>query len=302
MSFQNIIKFTTIALFVLIPLGVSAQVPTDSIKTEVPKATKATKTINYPHLYWGFSAGYNMLELAIDNDDVLFSNTASPTGGVYFELRINKWLGIETGGNYLMFSGDASFKTDSYTTTQNGLIDSDGDTYNATYSASAVKESWDAAYVEIPLAIKAQLMVGKWTFYLKPGASYNLLTSSKYSQKGTYSRSGYYPDYDIAFDNLPTHGFYKNYKKESSGGSAFTNFINPFVGLGTVLPAKRGNLFMEARYFPGSVTMIEPGNGTLFEGPADLAPISNSHQFESILEESGKVTSSGFIFNIGFRF
>ena len=299
MSFQNIIKFTNIALIVLIPFGVSAQMPTDSVKTEKPKATK---TINYPHLYWGFSGGYNMLKIASDNKDVLLSNTASPTGSLYFELRINKWLGIETGGNYLMFSGDASFKSDSYTTMQNGLIDSDGDTYDATYSASAVKESWDAAYVEIPLAIKLQLMAGKWTFYLKPGASYNLVTSSSYSQMGTYSRSGYYPDYDITFDNLPTHGFYTNYYKQSSGEPPFSDFINPFVGLGIVLPAKRGNLFVEARYFPGSVAMTKTGNGILFEGPADLAPISNSHQFESILEESGKVTSSGFIFNIGFRF
>jgi hypothetical protein len=299
MSFQNILKAIHIAVLVLVPLGVSAQTPTDSVKTEKPKTAK---TINYPHLYWGFAAGYNMLEIASDNADVLLSNTASPTGGLYFELRINKWLGIETGGNYLMYSGDASFKSNGYTTMQEGLVDADGDRYDATYNASGVKESWEASYVEIPLAVKLQLMAGKWTFYLKPGASYNLVASSSYTQKGTYSRSGYYPDYDITFDNLPTHGFYKNYKKESSSEPAFTDFINPFVGFGIVLPAKRGNLFMEARYYPGTVSMVEPGNGTLFEGPADLAPMSKEFQFESITEESGNVTMSGFIFNLGFRF
>jgi hypothetical protein len=299
MSFQNITTLIHIAVLVLVPFGVSAQTPTDSVKTEKPKAAK---TINYPHLYWGFSGGYNMLEIASDNANVLLSNTASPTGGLYFELRINKWLGIETGGNYLMYSGDASLVSNDYTTTQVGLIDTDGDTYNATYSASGVQESWEASYIEIPLAVKLQLMAGKWTFYLKPGVSYNLVASSSYSQTGTYSRSGYYPDYDITFDNLPSHGFYKNYKKESSGEPAFTDFINPFVGFGIVLPAKRGNLFMEARYYPGTVSMVEPGTGTLFEGPADLAPMSADYQFESITEESGNVTMSGFVFNLGFRF
>ena len=48
--------------------------------------------------------------------------------------------------------------------------------------------------------------------------------------------------------------------------------------------------------------MVEPGNGTLFEGPADLTPMSTSYQFESITEECGKVTMSGFVFNLGFRF
>jgi hypothetical protein len=275
------------------------QAPADSLKTT---KVKPAKVIHYPHLYWGFSAGYNMLEITSDKTDLQYSNTASPTGGIYFEVRINKWLGIETGGNYLMFKGDAGFVSGNYQLIQEGLVDSDGDTYNATYSASNVEETWDANYVEIPLALKLQLMAGKWTFYLKPGASYNLVTSSSYNQSGQYSRSGFYPQYNIAFDNLSAHGFYQSQTKKSSGEPAFTNFINPFVGLGIILPAKRGNLFMEARYYPGTTTMVKPGNGTLFEGPEDLAPLSSAYQFESMTEESGKVTSGGFVFNIGFRF
>lgn len=300
MIIKNLYKLV-IAFAASIPVMVSAQVQAsvDSLKTT---KEKQAKVIHFPHLYWGFSAGYNMLEVSSDNADLQYSNTASPTGGIYFEVRINKWLGIETGGNYLMFKGDAGFVAGNYQITQNDLVDTDGDTYNATYSATNVKETWDASYVEIPFAIKLQLMAGKWTFYLKPGASYNLVTSCSYNQSGTYSRSGFYPEYNITFDNLPAHGFYQNQTQKSSGEPAFTNYINPFVGLGIIFPAKRGNLFMEARYYPGTTSMVKSGNGTLFEGPENLAPLSSTYQFESITEESGKVTSGGFVFNIGFRF
>jgi len=301
MSLINQSKIFLAALFVSIPVLVSAQaaMPTDSVK-KVKRIVP--KQIKQPHLYWGFSAGYSMLEISSDNDAFQFSNDGAPTGGVYFELRINKWLGVETGANYLMFKGDLSIVDNSYSANVNGLTDSDGDTYNAVYSASGLSETWDASYIEIPLAIKLQLMAGNWTFYLKPGVSYNVLSSSSYSQNGSYSRSGYYPDYNITFDNLPEYGFYQNSRKSSSGAPAFTSFINPFVGLGIVFPAQRGNFYMEARYYPSSATMVKEGNGTLFEGPANLGMLTSSYNFESMTEEAGKVSASGLIFNIGFRF
>lgn len=301
MSLINKSKIFVAALFVSIPVLVSAQaaMPTDSVAS-APKVMP--KTINYPHLYWGFTAGYNMLEVTCDNKAMAMSNEASPTGGVFFELRINKWLGVETGANYMMLSGDIDWLNEPYQFVDKGLIDSDNQSYDATYSSTGLSETWDASYIEIPLSVKLQLMAGKWTFYLKPGASYNVLASSSYTQNGSYSRSGYYKEFEVTFENLPEYGFYQNSRNESSGKPAFTSFINPFLGLGFVFPAKRGNLFMEARYYPGSLTMVKEGNGKLFEGPENLGVLTSSYNFESMTEEAGEVSSSGLIFNIGFRF
>ncbi|HLW05930.1 MAG TPA: hypothetical protein VKY45_00085 [Marinilabiliaceae bacterium] len=188
-----------------------------------------------------------------------------------------------------------------YEASFDGLMDSEGDKYNSLISTTDVKENFYADLIEIPFALKFQLPIGNWTFYLKPGASYNIVSGATYNQNGKYSRWGYYPEYNITFEDLPSHGFYDS-KFQKSKGSVFTNFINPFVGFGIVFPAQSGNLFMEAKYYPGAASIAKSGNGTLFEGPENLGVLDYKYQFESVTEESGKITLSGLTFSMGFRF
>ena len=302
-----------VALAVVPYLGYGQTIATDSIKnqhTEVTsnplagtvKKTKriVPKEIKYPHLYWGFTGNYGIMDLTPEKAGFDYSTKGSMGGGLYFELRVTKWLGIETGGNYWVMKGDITQSAD-YATSIEGLVDSEGDEYNSLISAVKVSESWSTSLIEIPFALKFQLPVGNWTFYLKPGASYNMVTGATYNQDGIFSRSGYYSENNITFENLPSHGFYEA-KHQKSSGSAFTNFINPFVGFGIIFPAASGNLFMEAKYYPGSLSMAKSGNGTLFEGPENLGVIDRKYQFESVTEESGKITLSGLSFSMGFRF
>lgn len=296
-------------VLVCLSLGFSslAQQTADStqINTGVKDApaikSKKTKTraINYPHLYWGFSAGAGQFGLALDNQDMKLSNNLSFTGGAFFELRILKWLGAEIGCNYTMVSGSA--KIENYTASINAK-DDEGDSYVHIIEAPNVKEEMEAELLEIPLSAKFIWSPGKWNLYLKPGIAYSMALSSGYSQKNQVAISGHYPTENITFENLPQHGYFLMSHFKNKGELAIKNSINPFIGAGVVFPAKTGNFFIEGKYYPGTIDFSNgAGNGTLFEGTMDNQNIQD-YNFESITEEASKVGLGGFLVQIGLRF
>lgn len=304
MRTRHIIISLTILTTCLIPFnGYGQTVGSDSLTSSTTIKTKriVPKKIKYPHFYAGFTGNYGMMTIKPEKAGFDFTNSPLFGGGLYCEMRLTKWLGIETGANYWKTKGDIK-QAASFNYTIEKLTDSEDDEYNSLISAKEVNESWKCNIIEIPFALKFQLPVGNWTFYLKPGASYNIASGASYEQNGYYSRDGYYPETKVTFIYLPSHGFYSNQRQVSKGTPAFTNFINPFIGFGIIFPAQSGNFFVEAKYYPSSLSMAKSGNGTLFEGPENLGVLNNTYKFESVTEESGKITLSGLSFSMGFRF
>jgi len=298
MKNRHISKITLVVCLTLLPLlgqGQTTSAKSDKNQKLVPKSIK------YPHLYFGFYGEYGMLELSPEKTD--FTYTTDPTygGGAYLELKVMKWLGVEVAGTYKKLQGTSKYNGN-IDYSLNGLVDSDGDAYNSVVYATAVKEQWSTNVIELPFSLKVQLPLGNWTIYVKPGVSYNLVSGATYEQTGVYTRNGVYSAYNITLTDLPQHGFYAKRYITSNSDLAFENFINPFVGFGLIFPARSGNFYMEGKYYPGSSNLATAGNGHLFEGPDNMAPLTDAYVFESLSEESGALKLSGLSFNIGFRF
>lgn len=279
----------------------SAQVVNDS--TGVVTATKKekkVKQIKFPHFYWGFSGGAGEFGLISDDESIVIENDLSFTGGIYFELQTMKWMSVEVGGYYTQISSTSTM--DSYTTSFDA-VDDMGVNYSHQVSAAHIVEESEAGLLEIPIAIKFLWHPGNWNFYLKPGASYTMLMNSSYAQKATVGISGYYPDNNVTYTNLPNHGYFTPKSFRSKGELTYTNSINPFIGAGIIMAGrgKAGVFFIEGKYYPGSIDFNGgQGNGTLFEGPMDNSE-PNNYNFESITDET-TVNIGGFLVQIGFRF
>ncbi len=268
--------------------------------TPVKSANKQDKKERkLPHLFWGFKAGAGQLGWAFENKNMELENDLAITGGIYFELQTTKWLSFEVGANYTMMSGSVSLEgySSSIETT-----DDEGDSYTHLIDASYANEEFDASLLEVPIAIKLICNPGNWKFYLKPGVAYTMALSSSYNQQAKIAISGYYPEENITFTDLSQHGYFTGTTFKSSGEMAITTAINPFIGAGIVFPGKRGNLFIEGKYYPGAMDFSDgSGNGSLFEGPMDNQEIGD-YNFESLTEEAGEITLEGFMVEIGFRF
>lgn len=267
--------------------------PTPEVKQDNKREIKT------PHLYWGFKAGAGPLGWAFENEDMVLSNDLALTAGIYFELQTTKWLSVELGGNYTMVSG--AIEMGEYTTTLDAT-DDEGISYQHQVYASYANEDIETALLEIPLSLRLIWNPGNWQLYLKPGVAYTMALSSSYNQTARIAISGYYPEDNITYTDLSQHGYFTDKTFTSSGELAINNSINPFIGVSVVFPAKRGNFFIEGKFYPGAIDLSDgSGNGSLFEGPMDNEEIGD-YNFESLSEEAGEITLEGFTVEIGFRF
>jgi hypothetical protein len=287
-------------LFIIMPVVSYGQV--DSAAISLKPFPKEPKTVRYPHLYLGFSVGGGIFGLGLDKKQIELKNKPAYSGNVFLELKITSWLGIETGGGYTYLSGSSSIAN--YSQTYSGVKDDEGETLDLNIKASGVEEEFTAGLLEIPVSLRLELNPGRWTFYLKPGVSYTMALNTSYTQKGFYSRTGYYPAYNVLFTNLPQHGFYnEKYLAKSSGEIDINNSVNPFIGAGIIFPGTSGRLFIEGKYYPGSVDFKKKSvkDQLPFDGNGFFA-IPSGYSFSSVTKVSDKITMEGFIVQLGFRF
>ncbi|MDP4187123.1 MAG: hypothetical protein Q8907_14160 [Bacteroidota bacterium] len=273
----------------------------DSSKTIVNKWDINKKEIHYPRLHWGFSGEGGTFNLMLKGDNLSVKNDPSYGGNLFFELKFAKWIGLETGGSYIELSGKV--KVVSYSKTYTNLKDNQGDNIDLTVEAKGLEESLTTSVIEIPLSLRLEWNPGKWTLYLKPGVAYTIAQTSNYKQRGTYTRTGYYPDFGITFTNLSEHGFYTEVPhKQEDNKLELNSGINPFIGAGVIFPGIQGHFYIEGKYYPGSFDFKKSENGTRpFEGPGYVYLPSN-YAFSSATALSEKVGLGGFMVTIGFRF
>jgi len=278
---------------VLLTTVVNAQ--QDSIsKVITQKEEKPEK--RYKKVYWGLKAGGGLMLWENDFKSYQAVNTMALNGGFFIEYRPVKFVAIETGATYSIYSFEGSIE--GYSAKLNG-VDSEGDNVEYRFSASDVIEFQDLALLNVPIAIKVNAFAGNWEFFAKGGMEYRHAVKVAYEQNAQMTNQGYYEQWDLLIDNLPHQGYYTNRRFTENGDLKWKDTFDPFVGGGIVFPSRNTSFFIEGLYYFGGADFVEKQSNP-FEGR--MSNISVGSQKSGSLMENGVTKMSGFIINIGLRF
>jgi OmpA-OmpF porin, OOP family len=134
-----------------------------------------------------------------------------------FELGyfFSRSFGLSTGIEYCTYGSELSLNSyeNKFTTT-----DSENETYERQVSGKDIKEIQDITFLKVPLCLNLQLFFGKrFGIYIQAGANLVLPLSKDYTGSGIFSYVGYYPAYNVTFQNLPPYGFPSNAAVSTNG-------------------------------------------------------------------------------------
>ncbi|SES94782.1 Outer membrane protein beta-barrel domain-containing protein [Draconibacterium orientale] len=111
----------------------------------------------------------------------------------------------------------AGFGLSGYKTTLTGsgeivsqpLVDIDNDTYIETLKILSAEHTINPIYLNVPVSVEyGTVNISQLGYYIDIGFEYSYLISENNTTSGTYSTSGYYPQWGVKLENIPELGFY----------------------------------------------------------------------------------------------
>ena len=131
----------------------------------------------------------------------------SGTAGLGYHFFFNSHWGIGTGANFAIYNGGISI--DKYNQQQAATNILTGNKFDFLLTSSDYKEAQQAMTINIPLMLQFQTR-GKTAFYAALGGKVAIPVSAKSQSEGKFTTTGYFPDWNMTYDNLPERGFVTN--------------------------------------------------------------------------------------------
>lgn len=239
-----------------------------------------------------------MFQWTHSNEAVTIDPSTVYGGGLAFNFRVVDWLEISVGAGLSLQTTEAGVPEYSATLP---WVDNEGDAYEKRIEATDVTETQKYMWAEFPLLVRYFYTAGKWDLFAQAGAEYRMALKSTFDQSGVFSHQGYYEQYDLLIDDLPTSGYYDDYQLSvEEADLEMDNPIIPFVGFGVVFPGQKSHFFFEARYYMSVSDPFNEKRDVLFSGPENN---DSAFRYKNLsIMNSGEVALSGFRGSIGIRF
>jgi OmpA-OmpF porin, OOP family len=215
-----------------------------------------------------------------------------------FELGyfFSRSFGLSTGIEYCTFSSELSLN--SYENKFN-TTDSENETYERRVTGSDIKEIQNITFLKVPLCLNLQLFFGKrFGIYILAGANLVLPLNKEYAGSGTFSYVGYYPAYNVTFQNLPAYGFPANATVNTKGQLELksTNFEG-LAGAGfQCFVSKKIQITLGATYSRSLSTISGFTAQDKFQLSSDINSIN------SMMGGSSNVTAQSMGLRLGIRY
>ncbi len=151
------------------------------------------------------------------------------------------------------------------------LKDIDGDEYIPSIYVRDLVETDVYESIEIPLLLKFRTGKGKTAFYMDMGIIYSLI-SGYYTQEGTSTRSGYYPEWQVTLVDIPEYDFYTDKPLDATQTDLVvpSSGLSAYVAMGLSIPLSH-NFYMKlganVRY---GIIDMELGTNSHANGLADF--------------------------------
>jgi len=162
-----------------------------------------------PRLYLGFTIGPAMNKI-INNGELSVSSLNSKdkysvSGSLDVGYQFSEIIGISTGLVYS--SNNAELSLSSYSNKFN-TTDSENETYERRVTGSAISETQKISFLSLPLCLNFQFpFTSRFGMFIQAGVNFSFPVSKEYSSSGTFTYTGYYPAYNVVFQDLPAYGF-----------------------------------------------------------------------------------------------
>jgi len=127
--------------------------------------------------------------------------------GAGYHFFFNPQWGIGTGANFATYNGGISIAD--YATHQATTNNLTGDALDFMVSVPNYKEIHQAMMATIPLMLQFQ-STGNTIIYAAFGGKAGIPLSANNKANGRITSSGFYPIYNVTYDNLPEYGFVTN--------------------------------------------------------------------------------------------
>ena len=166
----------------------------------------------------GYSRPAPVIGVALGMGPVFMSDEL-PEGwsrNIHWAKKAEVYFGTARMSRSVPFSIEAGVGLRSYKLSATGAAceqtldatDVDGDAYQAIYNYSNRTESLSLTYLDIPVrACFGQPAKNRVSVYAKVGVTPSVKMSSDFTGTGTYSLKGYYPQWDVTFEDIPELGF-----------------------------------------------------------------------------------------------
>ncbi len=174
---------------------------------------------NQKHFYLGFSFSPAQTSI-LDNGSSSIAQVKSEKKNSFFGsfeigYSFSRVIGISTGIGYSSYVTDLSLAsyTNAYDTT-----DSENEQYNRRISGKDIIETQKISFLYIPLSLNLQIPFSEsFGLYLQAGINFSKPMQKNYNSTGTFSYSGYYPEYNVLIEKVSYEGFLSENKNSVSG-------------------------------------------------------------------------------------
>ncbi|ASB48007.1 hypothetical protein [Alkalitalea saponilacus] len=219
-------------------------------------------------------------------------------GGLSFNFRFVDWLGIQFGAG--LSYHNTNLNIPEYNA-EIASIDNEGDSYTKIVSARNVMEEQKWLWLNAPVSLNFFYGFGDWELYGLGGIEMRYAILSDYTQTGTFTHQGYYEQWNVLFDDLPSLGFYTDRNIKSEGKIEPDLLLLPYFGIGMITPGQNSRFYMEFRYYLNSQDpLANSKQDGLFPGPENNQSV-NMFSNKSVLN-FGDVAFGGLKFIVGINF
>ncbi|WP_319501947.1 outer membrane beta-barrel protein [uncultured Draconibacterium sp.] len=176
-------------------------------------STKQPVVRNTIEPVWGFytegSPGLIQIKTKGATSDIWESdaNLAYTIGAGYFQ-EIAPMLKLKAG---LGLSGYETTLTGRGETVSQPLVDIDNDSYIESINVQNGEHTINPIYLNIPASVEyGTVNISQLGYYVDIGFEYSYLLNENNTTSGTYTTSGYYPQWGVKLENIPELGFYSD--------------------------------------------------------------------------------------------
>jgi hypothetical protein len=253
-----------------------------------------------PGVFIGISAGpartQMINESTLDIKDVSSTDKMAFAGSIDLGYYISKYFGIKTGIGYAAYNTKLTLET--YLNSLY-LRDTENESYQLRVTASGISESQSMKVMTFPLNIVLHIPLSPVvSIYLEPGINLVVPFDYTFSNSGLFTYKGYYPEYNVVFENLPGHGLSTNKTITTDDQLKIKQIWSEIVISSGLNIAVRGNFYIAAGVnYSRSISDISE-----YESPDtyQLSPLPD--QVNSLMGGSSKVTTSLFGVNVTLRY
>jgi len=146
----------------------------------------------------------------------------------YYRFRVPTWWGIGVGIGISHYRNSSSLKDSiDNADTLTRYIDKDKDFCKINIQYNDVKESVSLTYLDIPLYIEfGKPSMKKVSGFCKAGIKTSFLISKKNTTRsGTYTSSGFYPEWNVTLDDVEVLGYYEKKLEEFNELDKISKFV-----------------------------------------------------------------------------